>query len=61
MKTETFPEFCRRDPPPDLQRLAAEWRGYDNIPDAVLDRLPELFRKWNLRRIFRTDFHPGGK
>lgn len=52
---ETFPEFCERDPPPDLQRLAREWKGYGNVPSSVVDRFEAARRAWNLRRLFRHE------
>lgn len=50
----TYAEWIKRDPPPDLQELVRRFGGYSKIPPAAWEEHDRALAAWQLRRSARA-------
>ena len=50
---QTFADWIKDDPPPELSELIERYGSYVAIPAAELYAFWERLRRWNIRRITR--------
>jgi hypothetical protein len=50
---ESFEEFRKRDPPPDLQQLVERYGGYSRVPPEAWAKIDAAMAAWERRRRVR--------